>query len=94
MRDKKSIEILERAAKRPDGSRKKVESIFTIKKSTLTSNTKELRKLFEETVSLTVELINHCSISDVRESSCFEPIHSYDYEKTDSCFIDSPLGVC
>ena len=51
--DKKSIQILELTTKRPEKFGEKVESILNINRSDLVSKTKELRNLFEQTVSLT-----------------------------------------
>jgi hypothetical protein len=50
---KKSIQILERTTKRPEKFGEKVESILNINKGDLVSKAKELRNLFEQTVSLT-----------------------------------------
>lgn len=50
--DKKAIQILEQTTKRPEKFGEKIESILSTNKSNLVSKVKELRDLFEQTVSL------------------------------------------
>ncbi len=52
MGDKNAITILEKAAKRPERFREEIESILSIDKSRLVPKTKEIRTLFDQTVSL------------------------------------------